>query len=108
MKQFYLAGAYTAESELSRMLNIRNAMLFGLKVMEVTGWFPIVPHCSMDHDTEWSPAMETCIATVRSLVPGRDVVVLLPNWRESRGATAEEGIARCLGIEVLEIAEVLK
>lgn len=108
MRQFYLAGAYTAETDAERLKNIERAMVAGLFLLERKAWFPIIPHCSMNHTTDWPTAMAICCATVSSLNKETDCVVMMPGWERSKGATEERELAIGLGIPVYELTSVIK
>lgn len=107
MRQCYIAGSYTADLPEINLIHIRAALLAGVAIIEAKGWHVIVPHASMDHTTPWHRAMRRCIDTVDSLDIKTDCLVVLPGWQQSRGASMEVSIARCRGLEVLTLAEVL-
>lgn len=107
MIQFYIAGNYTAATEQANLLNVRRALLAAMRVVEARGWFPIVPHCSLNHTTPWPEAMRRCIETVEGLDVKTDCLVVLPGWEQSKGAVMEVSIAKCRGLAVLELAEVI-
>jgi len=108
MIQFYIAGNYTATTEEGNLLNIRRAMLAAVKIIEARGWFPIVPHSSMNHKTPWPDAMKRCKETLRGLDPKRSYLILLPRWQTSMGAIEEWELALELGIPVLTLEEALR
>jgi hypothetical protein len=108
MIQYYLAGNYTSATEEGNLLNVRRAMLAAVKIIEARGWFPIVPHVSMNHKTPWPDAMKRCKETIRSLDPERSVLVLLPGWETSTGAIEEWELALELGMPVLTLEEALR
>jgi len=108
MIQFYIAGNYTAATEQANLLNVRRAMLAAVRVVEARGWFPIVPHCSMNHETPWPEAMRRLKNVLRGLDPKRSYLILLPGWETSTGAVEEWELALELGITVLTLEEALR
>lgn len=57
-----------------------------------------------------APPCDTWLAYMRLAIAQLvrcDAVALLPGWRDSRGARVEEGLARSLGLQVVESKELL-
>ena len=111
MRQAYICGKYSGKTDTEILNNIRSAVDAGKDVLESYGWFPIIPHVSMNHAptvTDWNKAMMRCLATIMSLNPAYDCLVLLHNWRQSKGALLEVALAESLGIPTIEYAEMHK
>jgi predicted secreted Zn-dependent protease len=53
---------------------------------------------------EW----ETCMKYDLKVLVDCDVLVLLPNWRKSRGAKLEIHVAKALGIRVVKMHDLLR
>ena len=106
--QAYVASSYTSLDPEKNLLNIRAAIKAGLRLLAYKGIHPIIPHASMNHHPPSNEAMRTCLATIRSLNPATDCLVLLPGWETSKGATQERALALEIGLPVLTLAEALQ
>jgi len=99
--QAYICGPYTAPTEAERMLNIQKA-LDAASMLILRGYAPIVPHVAVGHNLAWESAMEQCRRLIQNLIPGRDLVVLIPGWERSRGSKQERELALRLGIRIVD------
>jgi hypothetical protein len=61
-------------------------------------------------ETEWPENVkwETCLKYNLKIIVDCDVLVLLPNWKKSRGAKLEVHVAKALGIRVIEFNDLIK
>jgi hypothetical protein len=61
-------------------------------------------------ETEWPENVkwETCLKYDLKVLVDCDVLVLLPNWRKSRGVKLEVHVAKALGIQVIEFNDLIK
>lgn len=94
--QVYLSGAISNRDpqEVER--------LFGhaYRVFTDAGAHVINPlNNGLDHGATWQDHMRADI----KMMMGADIVVLLPGWEASRGATIEKELALSLGIAVLDL-----
>src|SRR5690554_148008 len=55
-----------------------------------------LPH---DHDKSWEAYMKECISILTSC----DYIILLPNWKDSKGARLEQAIAYNLKIKEIKL-----
>lgn len=94
--------------------NVREAGQFGIEIWK-RGYVALVPHTL----TYLSPKQqkqdggiagvspETFMSGELELIRRSDMVVLMPNWRYSRGAREEKLYAETIGVPVLEWADFL-
>lgn len=106
IRQAYLAGKYTDPDPAAVRRNIAAACEAAVLVAKA-GFHPIVPHSAIGHRVGWNAAMTRCSEIFETLVPGQDLVVLLPGWRESIGATLEKKWGETAGLEVIELHHLL-
>jgi len=101
MKIAYIAGPYRSKTEWDLVQNIRCAEAVAIKYW-MLGYATICPHKNTAHlggvngidDSVW---LEGDLEMLRR----SDVVVMLPTWKNSQGATAELELAQKLGKEVI-------
>lgn len=99
----YVSGAYTAPTPEQVAENVALAKRIGYLVQDI-GHEPLIPHISCPPPREscpravWKRAMRSCLVQMLRC----DAVLMLPNWRESRGARVERWVARRQGIPVFE------
>jgi len=104
----YVSGPYTEGNGRSREANIAAAYWMGCQVRELElGLVPFVPHIAVlpfpPGGDDWKPAMRECLAHLRR----HDALVVLPTWRESRGARIEVWLARRRwGIPVMDLEDL--
>jgi hypothetical protein len=106
VRQAYIAGRYSGTPEEIHA-HVLLAVEAAPRVM-AAGWLPIIPHVMGPHrDTTWTAAMDRCRYLIRCLDPARgDILVALPNWRDSPGAREEVILAGSLGIRVVPLADL--
>ncbi len=98
--KLYISGAITGMPDLNRVLfsnatdKLRN---MGLEVVN--------PHelCTGIPAEEWTKCMQLCIIALVTC----SVMILLPGWQESRGATLEFTIAQALGLRIFTLEDFL-
>lgn len=104
--QAYVCGPYTNEDPARVLANVREA-LAAADEAAAHGWLPICPHSMGPHHGQtWEEAMDRCRYLIRSLKPGRDILVALPTWAESKGAREEVSLAMSLGVEVVQLHDL--
>ena len=69
--------------------------------LEHKGATVLIPHWFVSETANWQRAMRASIETLVKC----DCIALIPGWRGSKGARMEAGIARQLGMTILEIKE---
>ncbi len=60
--------------------------------------------CGLPAASTWSDFMRAALIQMMSC----DVIVMLPNWRKSKGAGIEHNLALQLGIEIYDLSEAYK
>ena len=103
----YICGGYTAPTDAARRANIRKALEAGLIMLD-QGYFPLVPHVSMNHETDWETALQRCEATIRSLDPRTDCLITLDGWQQSAGCKREVALAVSIGLVVRTLGPVTR
>uniref|UniRef100_A0A6M3KG77 Lcl C-terminal domain-containing protein n=1 Tax=viral metagenome TaxID=1070528 RepID=A0A6M3KG77_9ZZZZ len=103
MKVAYIAGPYRAETLRGVIDNIRHAEKYAIEYWQ-KGYSVICPHKNtalfdgIAPDDVW---LEGDKELIRRLIPGHDVVVMIPGWLSSAGAREERKLAIDLKIEVI-------
>lgn len=106
--QIYLAGSYTNPEQKGIAANVRKALSAAKQIMDRYQVLPIVPHAMfLHHSTTWEEAMERCRDIISKLDPSHDVIIMLPGWHASKGATEERDLAISLGLKVFEYSDVI-
>jgi len=93
-KRVYIAGKVTGmkPTEVSKKFATaeRQVQAMGLEVVN-----PIA--VVGNHETPWNEAMKKCITALIEC----DAIILLPCWKDSKGALLEMNIATNMGMEIL-------
>jgi len=108
-QRIYLAGPVTGLPDANKP-----AFAFAQQQIERMGHFAINPHTLVANarinPADWQACMRLCInrLTMGAGLTSQpiDMVVMLPGWQQSRGATLERTIALTLGIPVKTIEEL--
>lgn len=97
----YISGAISGIPDLNRT-KFSNAT----KQLRGLGYIVINPHelCEGIPAEEWDKCMRNCI---RKLVDA-DIVVLLDDWQQSRGAQIEFTLAHQLKMKTISLTEFIK
>lgn len=92
----YICGKVTGEPIAQCTMKFGGAQ----KKLEADGYHVLNPlEVVGDFHLSWEQAMKLCIAALLTA----DVVVLLPDWRQSRGALLEVNLAKELKITCCEL-----
>ena len=106
MKSAYIAGPYSAEHREGEDKNIKNAVAVAAEYVKA-GYAIFCPHshsCQIarDHDIDdWN----TWLILDLYWLSKCDIVVFLPGWKESKGASIEHMVARGLSKEIVYLEE---
>ena len=103
----YICGGYTAPTDAARRANIRKALEAGLIMLD-QGYFPLVPHASMNHETDWETALQRCENVIHSLDPRTDCLITLDGWQSSKGCIREVALADAIGLPVRTLGPVTR
>ena len=100
----YLAGKYSGDTKK----NIALAKKYALKLWE-KGYVVICPHLNTQNFDKISDvSYDKFLNGYLEIIKRCDVLVLLPNWRESKGAKIEKQFAEENGIPVYPISLILE
>lgn len=94
MKKCYIAGKVTGLPDAVYQANFKKADL----AVSRMGFEPVNP-CLLprDHDLSWQSYMREAIKALLHC----DAIYVLPDWVDSKGATAEVNLAKALGLEII-------
>lgn len=102
MKVVYVAGKYRSKQGIFGVTQNIEASRVVSRQLWAMGLAPISPHCNsnlMDGpDIDDKVFLDGDLEILRRC----DAVIMLPDWQESSGATAEKAFAESLGIPVLD------
>ena len=106
MKKVYIAGPYTSKKGVEgEDENVAIAAEVAYRYL-VEGWAPFCPHTmtrdiDRQYNTEGFLTWEDWLMTDLAWLACCDAIHMLPNWRQSKGATLEYMVAKALGLEIL-------
>ena len=110
MRLIYTAGPITADTDWEREQNIRRAEEISLAIMKL-GAAVFCPHTQarfFNGEMPW----EEWIKRDLEVLSRCDAIFMIPNWKNSKGATAEHAFAKEHGMKILhgfgEVAAYLK
>lgn len=102
----YVAGKYYAKTVGERLKNTHIATDWGIKIYTEKGHYPLIPHLThyveerMDYLKYPERTNEFWYAFDNLIIPKCDAVFKFSKDGESKGADAEEKLARKLGLPV--------
>lgn len=99
MKVGYVAGPFRGKDHWEIAENIRNAERLALEVWRLGGAAVICPHANTAHYQDAAPDHIWLDGDLEMLARC-DFVIMTPDWRRSKGATAEHDFAVERGIPV--------
>lgn len=97
----YISGPITGIEDQNRHLFKHAQLYYEKEGFKVVNPHELNAHVSGDPHETWRECMRNCIAAMMELRPS-DVVVLLPNWEQSRGAKFERSLAEVLGVRCVD------
>ena len=101
-EMIYVAGKYTASTPEGVQANIDKAIRKGVELTR-EGYAPIVPHANttgwekVDPTLTWRDFMRVDLVHVKKA----DMIYMMDNWQDSKGAKVEERYARLLGKKII-------
>ena len=99
MITIYVAGPYSADDTWKREMHIRKAESVALCLLQTGKAAVICPH-TMSRFYHGAIAEHTVMQACLELIKRSDVVLVLPNWLNSRGTRQEIKAAKDYGILV--------
>lgn len=103
LRVIYVAGPFTGPTRWRVDENVREAERWGLRLVEA-GMMPLIPH-SNTRSFDGLATPEFWYAGTLELMHRCDGVLMMPSWRRSSGARAEEARARAAGLPVFYATE---
>jgi len=97
--KFYLSGAITSQPDFKTYFKNHEDRLRHWGITDIFNPAEI----DWPQDVKW----ETCMKYDLKILVDCDVLVLLPNWRKSRGAKLEIRIAKALGIPIVKFNDLI-
>jgi len=93
----FISGPYHGATPWDREVNIYNAKALGVRVIKETNMFPIIPQANTACFDGLAPDARFLAGTL-ALMLRCDGVLMMPDWKKSKGARAEERMAQHMGI----------
>jgi len=94
-KSLYISGKITGDPDYKQ--KFANAE----RILIYCGFNPVNP--TVINETEWIKAMIEALV----MMLGCDVVVLLPDWGESKGVQIEKDLAEKLGMPIVKFTDLV-
>jgi len=103
MKHVYIAGPYRATTRWGVECNIRIAEQHAMMIARFNA-IPIIPH-AMYRYFDGTMCDDFWIAATLSILKRCDVIVMLPNWKDSEGSKLEHEQAEADGLPIFYASE---
>jgi hypothetical protein len=100
MKRVYIAGAYSADSLLGMLRNIRQGIEKAVELMQM-GYAPFCPFLDFQYGLKAEAPLEVYQEASLEWMKASDVVYVLPGWEHSKGTINEMRLAQKIGIPVV-------
>lgn len=101
MAEIYLSGPVTGHGDFNRQKfgEVRDAII-GRKIIK-PDTAVIIPHDIVPSSSDHDEAMRICLPHI---IDCSSVVIMLPGWEFSEGASLERQVALACGIPVVEVS----
>ena len=103
MKKVYVAGAMSADNILEMLQNIHDGIKLGSELLK-DGYAPFVPHFDtmfkIQNGVDFDVPLQYYYDYTMEWLRASDMVLVCPNWKNSKGTLAEIKEAERLGIPV--------
>ena len=111
MKRIYIAGAYSADNVISVLDNMREGMRLATKVL-LLGYSPFVPwfdfHFQLMLRGDEKLTIKDYYRYSIDWLEVSDAILIIPNWKRSKGTIAEIEKAKELKIPIFYDISILK
>jgi len=108
MRIIVVSGAYQAETFYQVEENIRLAKWASIKLWK-ENFAIFTPHLNTAHFEEYikdqNIFLRGSLEIITRLIPGRDALYMLKNWKSSFGAKCEHRLAKRMGLKIFYEAE---
>lgn len=95
----YISGPYTGKTPEETIANVVEAEAMGVEVMKL-GCVPLVPHTMTREWDRFGFSWEQFIEVDLELLSRCDAILMLPRWRDSKGAVIEHDSAKAEAIPI--------
>ena len=103
MRIIVVSGAYQADTFYQVQENIRLAQWASIKLWK-EGWVVFCPHLNTANFEEYIKDqgifLRGSLEIITRLIPGKDALYMLPNWKSSFGAKCELRLAKRMGLRI--------
>ena len=100
MKTIYLAGPYSSNNQEGIRYNIAEARHVS-SILWQHGYAVLTPHLNSANFEEFDISWQIFMDGYLTFLPLCDIVVMLPRWQDSKGASIENDTAKALGKRII-------
>ena len=103
MRIAFISGPYRADTQSGIDKNIAKAAQYAKKYWR-KGYSVICPHMNSAHFDNIVPDksfLDGDLEFIKRMIPGYDVIVMIPDWEYSTGAQSERRLAQERDIEII-------